>query len=105
METGISLMELDCHSHGPGDIFENRGPQRVDLRRRNDANSQTGIYSCYIDVHSDTDNSVRDTVYVGLYTASGGMFYKTNVFSPLRKACPTVNLLKSRRSGSLCGSY
>ena len=59
-----------------GDIDENRVAQRVDLRRENNANSPVGIYHCDIAteaVHSDGDNSVRDTVYVGLYTASGGM--------------------------------
>ena len=59
---------------GAGDIFESRGPQRVALRRSNNANSPIGIYRCDIPtnaVHSDTDRSVRDTVYVGLYTDSG----------------------------------
>ena len=59
-------------------IHESRGPQRVNLRRRNAAISPTGVYRCDIPtnaVHVDTDNSVRATVYVGLYTASGGMFY------------------------------
>ena len=58
-----------------GDIFEFRGDQRVDLRRRNNANSPTGIYRCDIPttaVHDDHNISVRDTVYVGLYTASRG---------------------------------
>ena len=59
-----------------GDIYESRGSQRVDLRRNTNANSPTaGIYRCDIPtnaVHDDTDRSVRDTVYVGLYTASGG---------------------------------
>ena len=58
-----------------GDISENRGSQRVDLRRSNNANSPVGIYRCDIPtnaVHVDSSNSVRDTVYVGLYTASGG---------------------------------
>ena len=62
---------------GSGDIFEQRGDQRVDLRRRNNANSPSGIYRCDIAtnaVHDVTDTSVRDTVYVGLYTASGGKF-------------------------------
>ena len=58
------------------DTYEDRGSQRVDLRRRNNANSPTiGIYRCDIPtvaVHDDTDTSVRDTVYVGLYD-SGGM--------------------------------
>ena len=57
------------------DIFMNRGPRRVDLRRRNNANSPVGIYRCDIPtnaVYDDSSNLVRDTVYVGLYTASGG---------------------------------
>ena len=59
-----------------GDIFEGRGPERADIRRRNNANSPVGIYRCDIPtnaVHDVNDNLVRDTVYVGLYTASGGM--------------------------------
>ena len=59
------------------DIYENRNAQRVDLRRQNNANSPVGIYRCDIPtnaVHDDTDISVRDTVYVGLYTASGGNY-------------------------------
>ena len=60
---------------GDGDLYETRGPQRVDLRRRNNATSPVGIYRC--DIHTNavhhTDISVRDTVYVGLYTDSGGM--------------------------------
>ena len=60
-----------------GDIIEDRDAQRIDLRRRNNANSPVGIYRCDIAtnaVHDDTDISVRDTVYVGLYTASGGNY-------------------------------
>ena len=64
---------------GGGDIYEFRVAQRVDLRRRNNANSPTGIYRCDIStnaVHHATDISVRDRpVYVGLYTASGGIDY------------------------------
>ena len=58
-----------------GDIHERRDNWRVDLRRRNSATSPVGIYRCDIPtnvVHHDTDISVRATVYVGLYTASGG---------------------------------
>ena len=57
-------------------IYENRDAQRVDLRRRNNATSPVGIYRCDIPttaVYHNTDISVRDTVYVGLYTANGGM--------------------------------
>ena len=61
-----------------GDIYENRRAQRVDLHRSNNPTSPVGIIRCDIAtnaVHVDTDGSVRDTVYVGLYTASGGMFH------------------------------
>ena len=64
-------------SNSVDDIYEQRVAQRVELCRRNNANSPTGIYRCDIStnaVHDDTDSSVRDTpVYVGLYTASGGI--------------------------------
>ena len=56
-------------------IYMVRTAQRVDLRRRNSATSPVGIYRCDIPtnaVYDDTDISVRDTAYVGLYTASGG---------------------------------
>ena len=67
---------------GGGDIYESRGSQRVDLRRRNNPTSPAGIYHCDIPVHDDNYISVRDTVYVGLYTASGGTYVLcTVVFS------------------------
>ena len=56
------------------DIYRIRTAQRVTLRRRNNAMSPSGIYRCNIPtdaVHDDSDLSVRETVYVGLY-ASGG---------------------------------
>ena len=57
--------------------FEQRETQRVDLCRNRGINSPTvGIYRCDIptnDVHDD-DISVRDTVYVGLYSGSGGTY-------------------------------
>ena len=58
------------------DTYEAREAQRVDIRRRNSVNSPVGIYRCGIPtiaVYNVTDISVRDTVYVGLYTASGGL--------------------------------
>ena len=60
-----------------GGIYERRTSLRVDLRHRNSATSPVGIYRCGIPtnaVHNDNDNSVRATVYVGVYTGSGGMF-------------------------------
>ena len=58
------------------DIYEVRGAQRVDLRRRNNADMPSGIYRCRIPtaaVHDDNNISVRESVYVGLY-ASGGIY-------------------------------
>ena len=70
-----------------GGIYESRGAQRVDILRRNNANSPVGIYRCDVQtnaVHDDTDISVRDTVYVGRYTASGGMFALSLFDTPQR---------------------
>ena len=54
-------------------IYENRSAQRVDLRRRNNPTSPVGIYRCDISTNAvHGDYYVRDTVYVGLYTASEG---------------------------------
>ena len=52
-----------------------RGAQIAIIRRTNDATGPTGIYRCRIatnEVHSGTDQSVGETVYVGLYLADGG---------------------------------
>ena len=52
-----------------------RGAQRAIIRRTNDDTGPTGIYRCRIatnEVHSDTDQSVGETLYVGLYPADGG---------------------------------
>ena len=61
---------------GGVDIFESRGAQRVDLRRRNSATSPVGVYRCDIPtiaLYNNSNISVRDApVYMGLYTASGG---------------------------------
>ena len=59
---------------GGVDIYETREAQRVDLRRMS-ATTPVGIYHCEIPtlaVYNENDISVRATVYVGLYTASGG---------------------------------
>ena len=54
-------------------IYERREPQRVDLRRRNVNNTDmlSGIYRCNIATNALHDDSVGESVYVGLY-ASGG---------------------------------
>ena len=63
-----------------GDIHQDRDGQGspggvVHLQRRNNANSPTGIYRCVIATnaaHNDSDGSVGETLYVGLYYGSGG---------------------------------
>ena len=65
---------LPLFTAGNDDISEQRGDQRVDLRRRNNADMPSGIFRCDIPTnaaHDNNDISVRDSVYVGLY-ASGG---------------------------------
>ena len=62
---------------GGNNIYEARVAQRVDLHRWKSAIPPIGIYRCDIPtvtVHDDDDTSVRATVYVGLYTGSGGRF-------------------------------
>ena len=73
-----------------GDVYEARGAQRVDGEwelsdyesdcLRNTTTGPPGMYRCDIvtnAVHDNTDNSVRETVYVGLYITGGGSYYNT----------------------------
>ena len=69
---------------GSGDIFEHRVAQRVDLRHWNNATSPVGIYHC--EIQTNDHISVRATVYVGLYTASGGRFiYHIYLYIPCKQ--------------------
>ena len=65
---------LGFSSNYDDDIVEYRGPQRVDLQRRNNG-SASGIYHCSIPTRAsvpfDGDPSVPDQVYVGLYDSGG----------------------------------
>ena len=59
----------------PGDIYEDRQLQTIHIRRRNNPAGPSGIYRCVIAtnaVHNDSDQSVGETVYVGLYYGSDG---------------------------------
>ena len=60
-----------------GDIQASFQPQVVHIRRRNPAiNGPSGIYHCFIGtnaVHSNSDPSVGEAVYVGLYHNGGGI--------------------------------
>ena len=78
-------------SNGPGDIYQARGAQRIDLRHRNNTDSPSGIYHCEIAtnaVDDEDDMFVRETVYVGIY-GSGGIKLKDN--------CIIMLYLQSRR--------
>ena len=63
------------------DFVEVRGDQQVEIRRRNNANSPSGIYRCDIptDAVQDYDyyvynyEYVRETVYVGFYATGGNV--------------------------------
>ena len=61
-------------------ISEARGPQRVEICQftGRPPTGPTGIYRCDIPtiaVHDNTDISVRDTVYVCLYTSNELIFF------------------------------
>ena len=83
------------------------------IRRTGGATGPTGIYRCDIAtnaVHSDTDISVRDSAYVGLYLADGGklkhrlatdinlpivLVMQTHIITPLHlHYCTVVKLLE-----------
>ena len=57
------------------DIYMDRQAKVVHIRRRNNPTGPTGIYRCVVAtnaVHNDSDGSVGETVYVGLYYGSEG---------------------------------
>ena len=60
----------------PGDIYEDRQDMVVHIRRRNNPTGPSGIYRCVIatnSVHNDSDTSVGEIVYVGLYASGQGI--------------------------------
>ena len=57
------------------DMFQAREVEVVHLHRRNNPNGPSGIYRCVIatnTAYEDSDGSVGETVYVGLYASGGG---------------------------------
>ena len=71
---------LPLYNDTSAGIYQIQLEQRVILRRRNNAVMPSGIYRCDIAtnaVHDDSDNSVRESVYVGLY-ATGGNCHSNN---------------------------
>ena len=62
-------------SSGGGDIYQARGAQRNDLRRRNNATTPSGIYRCEIPTDDGNGGFMRETVYVGIYSSGGIVCY------------------------------
>ena len=57
------------------DMYAIEGAQEVALNHRNSVASPSGIYRCDVatnDVHNDTDLTVVEIIYVGIYYASEG---------------------------------
>ena len=55
-------------SSSTDDIYKHRTAQRVDLRRRNNADT-SGIYRC--DIETNAVITDRETVYAGIYATGG----------------------------------
>ena len=66
-------MNVPFSSDDTADIHIQRVAQRVELRRRDDALSPSGIYRCEIMVNGDDNIRERERVYVGIY-GSGGIY-------------------------------
>ena len=62
-------VRLNC-ADSPGDIYEVRGAQRVDLRRRGN-NITSGVYRCTIAYSNWYSLFRQGVVYVGLYISGG----------------------------------
>ena len=64
-------------AENPYGTYQDRKSQVVHLRRRNYVNNYPfGVYRCVIPtnaVHDDSNPSVGETVYVGIYTKEGGI--------------------------------
>ena len=73
-----------------GLLYESRWSRLVVLRRRTTATGPTGIYRCDIPtiaLHHDTDVSVRDTFYVGLYITGEGNIVMMMTFLSVNWHC------------------
>ena len=59
-------------------IYQSRGPQQVEIGRSSSiATSPSGIYRCEIptgSVHDDITDSLKEFVYLGLFSANEGKF-------------------------------
>ena len=87
-----------ANAGGSGDIYKHREAVKVDLRRRNNATSPTGIYHCEIETVAVNDNDVDtitgETLYIGLYPPHEGMEYKKQVVVYFANPSYTFNVLE-----------
>ena len=77
-----------------GDIYEDHGDQESEIHRRNNADMPSGIYRCDIPtnaVHDDAIQSVRESVFVGLY-ASGVITIYMDLYLPSQLIYRTLKL-------------
>ena len=66
---------LPLPGENPVNFYEDRQAKVVHLHRKNNASGPSGIYRCVIAtnaVHDDSDPSVGEMVYVGLYYSERG---------------------------------
>ena len=97
-EVGVTSDNVQCHTDLDTCCSNDQGPHRGDwyfpngdrlqfsddlaivqrrqdrtvLIRRNSGTEPTGIYHCDIPTNAVHNNGMRETVYVGLYTSTGG---------------------------------
>ena len=74
-------------SSSTDNIYESRIAQRVDVRRRNNADI-SGIYRCDIETNAvnsndDDTNTDRETVYAGLYVTGGKLTVLAIIIAPI----------------------
>ena len=81
-----NMTRLRKHQSGDS-IYEVPGNMRVDLHRDNNVTSPSGIYRCDVPTYIPHQDSVRLSVYVGLYPPSeGNINYKqVNIILPTNK--------------------
>ena len=65
-------------------IYESRDTKIVEINRNHEASQISGIYQCNIPtkaVHDSDNASVRNRVYVGLYTSGEGMYTTSSLIT------------------------
>ena len=70
-------MRVPFSNDEDADIYMLRTVQRLELRRREDSLSPSGIYRCRIAVNDDDESRVVETVYVGIYGSGGIILLQT----------------------------